>query len=204
MQRDMFPESDTIRIHGIIEKGGSVINIVPEEVILQYQIRGKTPEAFKKASDLFDRCMQGAALAFGVTVKIRTYAGYMSLNNNQELLQIHKQNLQQLKPAVEFKHLGHRTSSTDMGDISMIMPAIHPYAGEWRGIGHTESFHWTDEKESFVEPAKTLAMNVIDLLYGDAGKAKEIAAIKPYFSRKEYLDFLDQMDGTAVHDYSKR
>ena len=202
MQRDIFTDDDTIRIHGIIEKGGSVVNIVPEEVILEYQIRGKTPEAFQKASMLFDRCMQGAALAFGVKVEIKTYAGYLSLNNNPDLLQLHVQNLQKIKPAAEFRMMGHRTSSTDMGDISMIMPAIHPYGGGWTGIGHTPSYHWTDETESFVEPAKVLAMNAVDLLYGDAEKARQIKTVKPHFTRQEYLDFLDQLDRTVVYDYS--
>ena len=201
MQRDLFRDDDLVRIHGIIQHGGSVVNIVPEKVDLEYQIRAKTPEAVKAASDLFDRSMRGAATAFGVRVSIRTLPGYMPLHPDPELLKIHQANLEELRPGTPFRDAGNGTGSTDMGDLSMIMPAIHPYAGGWTGAGHHESFHWTDEHEAFVDPAKVLAANAVDLLFGDAAEAKRIlAASKPPFTRREYLAFQDALNAEEEFD----
>lgn len=196
MQRDLNKDDDCVRIHGIIKHGGSVVNIVPETVELEYQIRAMNIDAIRQASAMFDRCMRGAATAFGVGVELTTYAGYLPLYNEPELLKIHRANLHCLRPEVEFADFGRRTSSTDMGDISQLMPAIHPYGGHWRGIGHHESFHWEDEKESFVDPAKVLAMNAVDLLCDNAAAARKIAQIKPRLTKKEYLDFLDSQNTT--------
>ncbi|MBO7148104.1 MAG: amidohydrolase [Lentisphaeria bacterium] len=190
-QRDTFQDQDCVRIHGIIKNGGYVVNIVPEKVELEYQIRAMTPDAIRDANKKFDRSMKGAAMAFGVDVQIKTYAGYMPLYNEPELLKIHKNNLFTQRPGTEFIDFGKRTSSTDMGDVSAIMPAIHPYAGGWEGVGHTPDYHWKDDRETFVEPAKVLAANAVDLLYGDAETAQKIAKIKPRFTKTEYLAFLD-------------
>ena len=200
MQRDLFPDDDCIRIHGIFQRAGSVVNIVPEEVELEYQIRAMTPEAIRKGSDMFDRSMRGAATAFGVSVNIITYAGYMPLCNEPELIRIHKDNVQEVHPGVEFKLLGRRTSSTDMGDISAIMPAIHPKTAGWEGQGHTESFHCANEKESYVDSGKLLALDAIDLLFGDAADARRIAKIKPRFTKAEYLAFLDSFISNETFD----
>ncbi len=201
-QRDTFRDEDTVRIHGIVKNGGSVVNIVPEEVELEYQIRAQTPEAIRDAADKFDRSMRGAALSFGLDVSITTFPGYMPLYNEPELLRIHLDNLRTLKPDVQFVDFGRRTSSTDMGDVSAIMPAMHPYSGGWTGVAHSTAFHWQDEAETFVEPAKVLAADAVDLLFGDAENARRIATIKPRFTRKEYLDFLDSFIGDDTFRYS--
>ena len=199
MQRDTFKDEDCVRIHGIVQHGGSVVNIVPEEVKLEYQIRAMSPEAIRNASELFDRSMKGAAAAFGASVEIVTYPGYMPLYNEPELIRIHKSNLEIQRPGEEFADFGRRTSSTDMGDVSAIMPAMHPYTGGWTGIGHHESFHWTDDRETFVDPGKLLAMDVVDLLFGDAAEGRRIARIKPRFTKSEYLAFLDSFLSREVY-----
>ena len=105
-QRDTFRDEDTVRIHGIFKNGGSVVNIVPEEVELEYQIRAQTPEAIRDAADKFDRSMRGAALAFGLDVSITTFPGYMPLYNEPELIRLHLDNLRTAKPDVRFVDLG--------------------------------------------------------------------------------------------------
>ena len=203
MQRDLFQDDDCVRIHGIFQKAGSVVNIVPEETELEYQIRAMRPEAIREASEMFDRSIRGAAVAFGLKAEIVTYAGYMPLYNEPELLKIHRDNLKIQRPNETFLDAGKSTGSTDMGDVSSIMPAIHPYTGGWAGTGHQSSFHWIDDRETFVDPGKILAMDAVDLLFGDASEGKRIAAIKPKFTKAEYLAYLDsfmseeKIDGTA-------
>lgn len=199
MQRDTFKDEDSVRIHGIVINGGSAVNIVPEEAELEYQIRAKTPEAVRDASMKFDRAMHAGAIGIGARVTVETLPGYMPLRNDPDLAEIHRKNLEALVPGAMLRQSGHRGSSSDFGDITMILPGIHPYIRGWQGIGHTPDFHVSDEYKAYVEPAKLMVMDVIDLLYGDAAEAGRIAAKKPPMTKEEYLDFLESMNSTREY-----
>jgi hypothetical protein len=79
-----------------------------------------------------------------------------------------------------------------MGDISHIMPAIHPYAGGAGGTGHGDDYIIQDYNLAVLNPAKAMAMTVIDLLAEDAARAKEVlSGYKPHMTKQEYLSFMD-------------
>ena len=79
-----------------------------------------------------------------------------------------------------------------MGDVSQIMPAIHPYAGHTCGITHGNDFFIQDYELAVILPAKIMAMTVIDLLADGAEKARDIKAkSKPVSSKEQYLSFMD-------------
>ena len=61
-----------------------------------------------------------------------------------------------------------------MGDLSQIMPVIHPYASGFTGLGHGRDYMVRDYDQALIYPAKALAMTVIDLLTAQAEKAKEV------------------------------
>src|SRR5437588_11332145 len=71
---------------------------------------------------------------------------------------------------------GHRTGSTDMGDIAHMMPVIHPYVAAARGKTHGADFRINEPEHAYLTPAKLLAMTAIDLLYRDAAPAKQVVA----------------------------
>lgn len=195
-QRELFKEADTVRIHGIIKNGGSVVNTVPHKVELEYMVRAQTPEAMTHAAEIFDRCMKGAALAFGVEVEIETHHGCMPLLNDPQIGAIHRKNLFEAVPDAEYEDLGVRTSSTDFGDITMIIPGAHPYSSGWSGAFHTFELCCKDEYKAYVEPAKLLAADAVDLLYGDAAPAREIAAKPPRYTKEEYCKLVESFDKT--------
>ena len=86
---------------------------------------------------------------------------------------------------------GHRTGSTDMGDISQIIPAIHPYAGGVTGIGHGADYLVQDYTKAVINPAKAMAMTVVDLLADGASIAKDVLhkAKLPY-EKESYLKLM--------------
>ena len=82
--------------------------------------------------------------------------------------------------------------SSDIGDISCLMPTIQPTVGGIKGSAHGADFEICDAEAAMVIPAKALAMTVIDLLCDNASKAKEIkAGFSPAYTKDEYLHFLD-------------
>ena len=86
----------------------------------------------------------------------------------------------------------NRGGSTDMGDLSQIMPVIHPYTTAATGTGHGADYIIQDYVQAVVNPAKAMAMTVIDLLAGDAAKAREVLATSPpTMSKEQYLALQD-------------
>ncbi len=194
-QRETFRERDTIRVHPIITKGGEAVNIVPSDVRMETYVRGKTLEAIKNANDKVDRCLRAGALAVGGKVHITTLPGYSPMINDPVLQEVYKGNAISLVGEDEVGQAGgHNTGSTDMGDISQIMPAIHPYAGGAIGLSHGNDFMINDYELGVIIPAKAMAMTVIDLLADDAVKGKEILAkSKPPLTREQYLALMDSL-----------
>jgi hypothetical protein len=91
-------------------------------------------------------------------------------------------------------HVSHRTGSTDMGDISHLMPAIHPYVGGATGLGHGANYVVEDYALAVVTAAKALAATVVDLLAdGGAQAGRIIAGHRPEMTRQEYLKFMRAM-----------
>ena len=77
-----------------------------------------------------------------------------------------------------------RGGSTDMGDLTQIMPAIHPYAAGATGTGHGNDYYIKDYENAVLLPAKVMAMTVIDLLADDARQARGLLGeYQPRLSR---------------------
>ena len=76
----------------------------------------------------------------------------------------------------------------------MIIPGAHPYSCGWSGAFHTFELYCKDEYKAYVEPAKLLAADVIDLLYDNAEAARKIAAQKRRYSKEEYCNLVESFD----------
>ena len=75
-----------------------------------------------------------------------------------------------------------------MGDLSQIMPAIHPYAGGATGTSHGVDYMVQDYDQAVIDPAKAMVGTVIDLLSGDATRARDLLAkSRPNLTKKQYL-----------------
>ena len=200
-QRETFKDEDAIRVHPIITRGGDLVNVVPADVRLETFVRGKTNEAIMDANIKVDRALRAGAMAIGAAVEINTLPGYMPLRDDREMQKLFMQNAQMLFGVDECSEAGHRTGSTDMGDISHIMPAVHPSMSGASGISHGNDFLITDKEMAYLAPAKALALMAVDLLYGNAEKAKEIQAHhKPLMSKAEYLSYQNRIFQKELYD----
>ena len=200
-QRETFQDGDAIRVHPIITKGGDLVNVVPAEVRMETYVRGRTAEAILDANAKVDRALRAGALAVGAKVEIETLPGYMPLRNDPGLKDIFKANAQALLGDEAYCEVGHRTGSTDMGDVSYIMPALHPYLSGASGPGHSAEWHIADKEMGYMAPARSLALMAVDLLFGDAAQAQGILAdYKPAMSRARYLEFQNALFKTERYD----
>ena len=200
-QRETFRDDDSVRIHPIITKGGDIVNVVPADVRMETFIRGKTKNAILDANAKVDRALRAGALAVGATVEIETLPGYLPLANDPALTDVFETNSKNLFDNETFTRMGHRASSTDLGDVSHLLPSIHPYMNGGSGSHHSKDWHISDKEMGYLGPAKSLATMAIDLLYGDAAKAKEVIENhKPLMTKQAYLAYQDEISGKEVYD----
>ena len=190
-QRETFKDDDTVRIHPILTRGGDLVNVIPDDVRFETMVRGKTAEAIEDAGKKVDRALKAGAMALGAEVEITTLPGYMPLANNPDMAKLFKQNFLTMYSEDEWEETGHRTGSTDMGDVTYIMPGLHPYVNGFSGTGHGSDWAINDKYQAYVLPAKLMAMTVIDLLAGGAQGAKSILdGYEPLMTKDEYLAFM--------------
>jgi amidohydrolase len=200
-QRETFKDEDTVRIHPIITKGGELVNVVPSDVRLETFVRAKTLEAIVDANAKLDRSLRAAAMAVGAKVEIKTLPGYLPITQHCELEEVFRSNSHMLYGEDQCLDLGHQTGSTDFGDISHIMPGIHPFTVGASGGHHSKDWRISDTEGAYLAPARLMAMTVIDLLWGNADKAREILhKHKPELTKEEYLSFLDENFKTEIYD----
>ena len=195
-QRETLKNEDTIRYHGILTQGGVAVNSIPADVRYEGRVRGRNTEVIADANMKMDRCLRAGALAMGANVEIVTIPGYLPMVNNEILMDTFKGNAIQLVGAAEVgTHPSDRNrgGSTDMGDLSQIMPVVHPYTKAATGSGHGTDYVIEDYEQAVINPAKAMAMSVIDLLYGDAETGKEVLARYPSnMTKAQYLALQDQ------------
>ena len=202
--RETFKDEDSIRVHPIITHGGSQVNVIPADVRIETYVRGKTVEAILDANVRVDRALKAGALALGAQVEIETLPGYLPLFNHAGMAQHFKANAAALLGADQVTETGHRSGSTDMGDISHVMPTLHPYMGGASGSGHGADFTIADPKLAYVEPAKQLALMAVDMLWDDAKTAKEIIReFIPRMTKEAYLTFQRGIARTELFDGGK-
>ena len=190
--RETFREKDVVRVHPIITKGGDFVNSVPSDVRLELYVRAKTMEAIDKTHKRVDAALKAGGDAVGAQTIIETLPGMFPLSCNKRMNELFAENAKIADPDVEIRDAGHFSASTDMGDVSHLMPVIHPFIGGTDGLLHAPDFHMVDFNAAVILPAKAFAMMLIDLLYDDAKEAKGILAnFTPILTKEEYIAKLE-------------
>ena len=202
--RETFRDEDSIRVHPIITHGGSQVNVIPGDVRIETYVRGKSVEAILDANVRVDRALKAGALALGAQVEIETLPGYLPLFNHEGMSKYFVANASDQLGADNVTQMGHRSGSTDMGDISHVMPTLHPYISGASGSGHGADYKITDPKLAYVENAKQLALMAVDMLWDGAKNAKGIIAeFKPRLTKEAYLSFQRGINKTELYDGAK-
>jgi amidohydrolase len=192
--RETFRDEDHVRVHPIITRGGDVVNAIPADVRMEMFCRAATIEAIEATHHKVDRALKAGALALGGAVDITTLPGYLPLRHDPTLVQLFRANAVEVVGADQVRDKGHGGGSTDMGDISHLLPTVHPYAGGAAGAGHGADYRITDYRLAVLNPAQVLAMTAIDLLADGAQEARRVQAdFKPAMSKADYLGYLRRL-----------
>ncbi|MCH2511661.1 MAG: amidohydrolase [Dehalococcoidia bacterium] len=201
--REAHRADDTVRIHGIITRGGEAVSAVPSDVRLEWRVRSSTPKVVVENSVAVDRCFRAGALAVGASVNITTIPGYLPMRHDTKLQDIFRRTAVDLlgdHATLVMPARRNRGGSTDMGDLSHIIPACHPYTAGAVGPGHSSEYIITDYESAVIVPAKIMAMVVIELLADGAKRAKEVKANhRPLMTKQAYIKF--QRERAEITDF---
>ena len=198
--RETFLNMDYIRVHPIMTAGGTMVNAIPSEARLESYVRGKTFDAMKKVNQKVNQALVGAALSLGTNIEITDFPGYSPTVHNSELADLYVEAANAIIPQYECRVIeGVATGSTDMGDLSSIMPIQHADAAGAKGTGHGMDYYIVDPVAACVDSAKVQLMWLYLLLSNGGERAKKIIAeYKPQFaSKEEFLSFVDSLNDSG-------
>ncbi len=195
--RETFMENDIIRVHPIITSGGAMVNAIPETVKLESYVRGASFDAIIRANRKVNRALCGAALSLGTNVEIIDIPGYAPLVNNEDMIALAREAAEAVIPEYDFSVSNAMGSgSTDMGDLSCIMPVIHPYAGGATGRSHGNNYEIADPEAACVANAKWQLAMLLILLSDEGKRAKKIIEefVPMFKGKEEYLLYVDGLN----------
>ena len=159
------------RIHGIITNGGEAANIVPAHSAGTFIVRAEDDTYLDKLKEKVLNCFIGAATASGASLeyhwgKVR----YAPLRNNLTLARLFRQNMLSLGRKMRLSDPSKAFGSTDMGNVSQIVPTIHPSVAiaPKEVVVHSPEFASAAASEAgiqgMLDGTKALAMTVVDLV----------------------------------------
>ncbi len=193
-QRETFRDEDCVRVHPIMTRGGDLVNVVPADVRLETFVRGRSVEAMQDANRKVNRALKAGAQAIGAQVEITDLPGYLPCLKDDRLDQIFAANAAARFGTGAIGQAGHLTASSDLGDISHLMPTLQPFIQAGRGNLHTEEFLVSDPQLAYVESAKGLALTAVDLLWEGAEEGLHIKKnYRAKYSKEEYLQLWQRL-----------
>jgi amidohydrolase len=162
---------DGVRVHGFITDGGQAVNIIPERAACEFSVRARDGDELARVRAVVERCARAAAMASGVEVKMQTRHGYRDLVNNMTLARRFGAHLQALGRTPREHDARVGAGSTDMGDVSHVVPSIHPWLAiveEGAALCHERRFAEAagtdDAGRTAIVAAKALARTAVELL----------------------------------------
>jgi amidohydrolase len=173
---------DKERIHGIITDGGEVANVVPAHTAASFIVRAENEKDLDALEERVLNCFTGAAAATGAELKYRWDAvRYQAMRNNLTLGRLYRQNMAALGQSVPMGENSRIDGSTDVGNVSQLIPAVHPFmriapesvpthSPDFARAAATE-----DALRRMLDAAKAMAMTAADLL-ADPATLKKVRA----------------------------
>jgi len=160
------------RIHGIITDGGQATNVVPEHTAASFLVRAEDDEYLDQLRPRVLACFQAGAEATGARMEYRwgEETRYRAVRSNHALAETFARNLEALGRRVSESEESHSMGSTDMGNVSAVVPAIHPtvaiappdvaiHTAQFRELAASE-----EGMKGMLDAAKAMAMTVVDVL----------------------------------------
>ena len=162
---------DGVRVHGIISNGGQAVNVIVEHAASEFTLRAATSAELERVKGIVLRCARAAAMAGDVSVSFTEKPGYREMQNNLTMARRFGAALEALGRNARETDTRVGAGSTDMGDLSLHLPSIHPYLAicdEGESLCHEHRFADCAASDrgmsTMLVAAKAMARTALDLL----------------------------------------
>lgn len=202
MQRETFRDCDTVRVHSYIYKGAEAVNVIADNVQIEYSVRAKTIPGIEDANRKVDRCLRAGAMATGCGMENVTLPGYLPTVPVADTRAVDEA-MDTAAGKYRVDHVGeaHTTGSTDYGDVSCIMPVLQFNTAGYEGRLHNVDIRVSDEYLAYVVTAKIFALTTYNLLKNGGDYAKALlASYKAVLTKEEYIDYMERTATTEHID----
>lgn len=189
MRQQMKPDW---RVHGVIHKGGEKPNIIPDLTEAEFYARAADDQDLKELRGRLARIFEGAALQAGATCEVEWHreSAYAQVITNAPMADLYRENARalgkHLRTRDEEKALG-MGGSTDMGNVSLAVPTIHPLFRIQAKFGNhhagfTECAGSDDAHAQAILAGKSMALTCLDLFLREGA----LAQVKADFTPREF------------------
>lgn len=176
------------RVHGIVTHGGEAPNVIPDRTQGHWYVRGTTMSQMREIEARAAKCFEAGALATDCRLTITSEGQpYADFRNDTSVLARYVANAEGLgrrfaspdDPATRMNR-----ASTDMGNVSQVVPAIHPYIGidSLPAVNHQPEFAAAAATpaadRAVLDAATALALTVVDVA-SDADERARLLAVPP-------------------------
>lgn len=191
MLRETFVDEDKNRIHGILKKGGSTVNSIPDEVIYECYIRSFHQENLLKLSEQVNNLAVHCAEALGGTAEIMDLPGDLPFVQDPNLCSVIYRNLLKYTDPSEILTDEKSVAAGDIGDVGCFFPTIQfGYTG-FTGYCHGVTLSVADNEEVYAVPCDIVVNSVLDLLDHPEEVEKIRTEFRPSITKEEYLRHLE-------------
>lgn len=200
-QREAFKDEDSVRIHGFISNGGEAMNVIADQVTMEYSVRANNIPAILDAGKKFDRSIRAGAVATGCGAQIITMPGYLPVvpvDDNRVIEEAIRE------AAGDYEVCDYdpgivKGGSTDFGEVSHLLPVLQFNTGGYTNDLHDKNMHPEDEYLAYVVTAKIFALTAYKLLKNGAVYAKELKeSYQAVLTKAQYLQFMEENNSVEV------
>jgi amidohydrolase len=169
-----------VRVHGMMTRGGEAPNAIPQRTEGRWYVRARTLSQLAELEPRIQRCFAAGALATGCELTMEPESKpYSEFRNDEHLLGVYQRRAEQLGRQFSSgaDSLMNR-ASTDMGNVSQVIPAIHPYIGidSLPAVNHQPEFAAAAASpaadRAAMQGALALALTVMDVASDDSARAR--------------------------------
>ncbi len=166
----------TVRVHGVMTNGGEAPNAIPARTDGRWYVRAESLDQLAETEERVWRCFEAGALATGATLEVTPESKpYAEFRTFEPALAAYVRNAESLGRVFDRGSPARRMNraSTDMGNVSQVVPAIHPYVGiaSLPALNHQREFAARcvggDAEKALLDAATALAWTALDVA-GDA------------------------------------
>lgn len=162
----------TVRVHGVMTRGGEAPNAIPEVTEGRWYVRATSTKLMEETFMRIAKCFEAGAIATGCELEIHDESEpYSEFTNHPNLNDVYKLNAQSIGRVFDNSdpRIKMNRASTDLGNISKVIASIHPYIGVNSGaaVNHQREFAAAcitkDADQAVVDAAKAMAMTLVDI-----------------------------------------